>query len=148
MKQSTHHHNDSHLRENGLSTGSDEQSVLSDSSNVFPWARFWTALGMLVLFSSALILILHWNPEPMSDDEERALLRIKNLAELNKANEELLNTYGWIDDAQGILHIPIERAMELEMHSLNDPIYKPQAAYPIAPIDLVPIPAGMPITTK
>ncbi|MFZ4115649.1 MAG: hypothetical protein ACOYK6_02860 [Chthoniobacterales bacterium] len=114
----------------------------------FPWSRFWTALGMLVLFLAALILVLRWNPEPMSDDEERALLRIKNLAELNKANEERLTTYGWVDQAHGVVHIPIERAMELEIKSLNDPKLKPHSVYPIAPIDLVPVPAGMPKNTK
>ena len=118
------------------------------SSCCFPWARFWTALGMLVLFLSALILVLRWNPEPISDDEERAVLRMKNLAELKKANEERLSTYGWIDQAHSIVHIPIAQAMDLVTKSLNDPKRKPHAAYAIAPADLVPVPAGMPAATK
>ena len=127
-----------------LRTANCELPSQRDGSGCFPWARFWTALGMLVLFLSALILVLRWNPEPISDDEERAVLRMKNLTELNKANDERLTTYGWVDQAHSVIHIPIERAMELEMKDLNDPKWKPHAAYAIAPIDLVPVPAGMP----
>lgn len=118
------------------------------SSPCFPWARFWTALGMLVLFASALILVLRWNPEPLSDDEERAILRMKNLAELKQANEERLSSYGWVDQAHNVVHMPITQAMELEMKGLNDPKWKPHPADAIAPIDLVPVQAGMPAAAK
>lgn len=106
-------------------------------------ARFWTTLGMLILFLCAVIVMLRWNPEPINEDAERAILRTKNLIELQKANNELLENYGWKDQAHGILHIPIERAMQLEITTLN--AIKPHAASPIAPIDLVPVPAGMPV---
>jgi len=111
----------------------------------FPWSRFWIALGMLVLFLCALIVLLRWNPEPLNDDAERALLRSKNLKELQQANKERLSSYGWVDHARGILHIPIIRAMELEIAGLNDPKWKPHAVYAIAPMDIVPKPAGMPL---
>ncbi len=103
---------------------------------------------MFILFLAAITLVLLWNPQPASDDDERALLRIKNLTALNKANEEKLTTYGWVDQSQGFLHIPIERAMELEREALNSPSRKPHPVYPIAPIDLLPKPAGMPKTTN
>ncbi len=117
------------------------------SCQCFPWSRFWTAMGMFVLFLCALILVLHWAPEPINDDVERGLLREKNLAELQKANEERLGTYGWVDQAHGVVHIPIVRAMELEIAGLNAPDWKPHAVYAIAPMDLVPVPAGMPATS-
>ena len=115
---------------------------------LFPWSRFWAALGMLILFLCALIVVLRWSPEPSSDDADRALLRVKNLTELQKANEERLNSYGWVDQVHGILHLPIVRAMELEIIELNDPKRKPHAVYAIAPIDLIPVPAGMPLPEK
>lgn len=90
------------------------------------------------------MLLVLWNPEPPNDDAERAVLRMKNLAELHKADQERLNSYGWIDQAHGVTHIPIERAMELELTALNDSKWKPHATYAIAPIDLVPKPAGVP----
>lgn len=110
----------------------------------FPWPQFWTAAGMLVLFACALIFVLKWNPEPQSDDAERALVRVKNLSEMRAADEKMLTSYGWVDQGQGILHLPIKRAMELEVIELNSPARCPKAAYPIAPGDLVPKPARMP----
>lgn len=115
------------------------------SSCCFPWSRLWTALGMFVLFLAAVIVLVLWNPRPLDEDAERAILRAKNLKELREANEKRLNNYGWVDQAKGIVFIPIARAMELEIVSLNDPKWKPHATYPIAPIDLVPKPAGMPV---
>ena len=112
----------------------------------FPWKRLWTTLGMLVLFLCGIIVVLRWNPEPLNDDAERALLRIKNLTELQKANEERLGSYGWVDQVHGILHMPLVRAMELEVAALNDVKAKPHATYAILPIDLVPKPAGMPVS--
>jgi hypothetical protein len=100
---------------------------------------------MLVLFLCGIIVVLRWNPEPLNDDAERALLRIKNLAELQKDNAERLGSYGWVDQAHGVLHIPIDRAMALEVAALNDAQAKPHATYAIAPIDLIPRPAGMPV---
>lgn len=125
-----------------------EKSCSHHSSRCcFPWSRFWTASGMLVLFASALILVLRWNPEPLDEDAERALLRVKNLAELRQSDEKMLTTYGWVDQAHGVVRLPIEKAMELEIKGLNDPQWKPHATYAIAPIDLVPKPAGMPVVT-
>ena len=114
------------------------------SSYCFPWSRLWTALGMFVLFLAAVIVLVLWNPQTLDEDAERAILRTKNLKELQEANDKRLNNYGWVDQAKGIVFIPIARAMELEMVSLNDSKWKPHTAYPIAPIDLVPKPAGMP----
>jgi len=101
---------------------------------------------MFVLFLAAVIVLVLWNPRPLDEDAERAILRTKNLKELQEANDKRLNNYGWVDQAKGIVFIPIARAMELEMVSLNDSKWKkPHATYPIAPIDLVPKPAGMPV---
>lgn len=100
---------------------------------------------MFLLFVSALIVVLRWSSEPLSDDAERALLRVKNLAELRAADEKMLTTYGWVDQTKGIVRLPIKHAMGLEIAELNNPARHPKAAYPIAPIDLVPKPAGMPI---
>ena len=128
-----------------LQTANCELSLPRNNSGngCFPWSRFWTALGMFLLFLCALIVVLQWNPEPLSDDAERALLRSKNLTALQSANKERLESYGWVDQTHGVLHIPITRAMELEVVSLNDPKWKPHAVTAISPIDLVPKPAGV-----
>jgi hypothetical protein len=115
-------------------------------SSLFSWSRLWTLLGLLLLFLAAAIALVLWNPPPLDEDAERALLRAKNLKELRESNEQRLNHYGWIDREKGTLFIPIARAMELEIVSLNSPQWKPHSTYPIAPIDLVPQPSGMPIS--
>lgn len=102
-------------------------------------------MGIFILFLAAVFLLVLWNPKPLDEDAERALLRAKNLKELNEANQKRLNNYGWVDQTKGIVYIPIVQAMKAEIASLNDPQWKPHATYPIAPIDLVPKAAGMPV---
>jgi hypothetical protein len=83
----------------------------------------------IVLGTSVLILLLIavigglWLNRSTSateaEDAERSALRTKNLTELQTADEATLNTYGWNDQAKGVVHIPITKAMELALPSLN-----------------------------
>ena len=45
------------------------------------------------------------------------------LEQLTKANERLLESYGWVDERQGIARIPVERAIEL-LAERGDPALK------------------------
>jgi hypothetical protein len=47
-------------------------------------------------------------PEPRLEQNERLEIKDFRLKE-----EQTLNTYGWVDEKAGVVHIPIERAMEL-----------------------------------
>ena len=47
-------------------------------------------------------------PEPRLETDERTELNDFRLAE-----EQTLNSYGWVDQNAGLVHIPIERAMQL-----------------------------------
>ncbi len=47
-------------------------------------------------------------PEPRLEENERTELKDFRLKE-----EEQLNSYGWVDQKAGTLHIPIDRAMQL-----------------------------------
>jgi hypothetical protein len=47
-------------------------------------------------------------PQPRLESNERLEIREFRLKE-----EEQLNSYGWVEEKAGIVHIPIERAMEL-----------------------------------
>lgn len=38
---------------------------------------------------------------------------VQDLAVMRADEEAFLNRYGWIDQAQGVVHLPIERAMDL-----------------------------------
>ncbi len=47
-------------------------------------------------------------PNPKLEEDERGQLNGIRLTE-----EQTLNSYGWVDEKAGTMHIPIERAMEL-----------------------------------
>lgn len=63
-------------------------------------------------------------PATEIEDEERAATRIKTIDELQTADMETLTTYGWNDRAKGVVRIPITRAMELVIPSLNASVAK------------------------
>lgn len=47
-------------------------------------------------------------PQPRLEEDERT-----ELNDFRYGEEEQLNSYGWVDQSAGIVHIPITRAMEL-----------------------------------
>jgi hypothetical protein len=47
-------------------------------------------------------------PDPRLEENERQEINQFRLQE-----EDTLNSYGWVDQPKGVVHIPIERAMEL-----------------------------------
>lgn len=54
-----------------------------------------------------------------TEDAERSAVRAKNLEELQAADQAALTTYGWNDQAKGVVHIPITKAMELALPAIN-----------------------------
>lgn len=52
--------------------------------------------------------IKHTFPEPRLEEDERA-----ELNGVRGPEEEQLNSYGWVNEKTGTVHIPIERAMQL-----------------------------------
>lgn len=52
--------------------------------------------------------IKHDFPEPRLEEDERL-----ELQDLRGPEDDQLATYGWVDEKAGVVHIPIERAMEL-----------------------------------
>lgn len=47
-------------------------------------------------------------PQPRLEEVER-----QNLDDARIKEEDILNSYGWMDEKAGVVHIPIERAMQL-----------------------------------
>jgi hypothetical protein len=69
---------------------------------------------------------------------------LKNLADLAVENQKTLASYHWVDKEKGIVGVPIDRAMELEIADLS--AKHPHAAGPItlpAPSP-TPAPSGSP----
>jgi hypothetical protein len=52
--------------------------------------------------------IIHTFPEPRLETDER-----NEINSVREHEDEQLNSYGWVDQPAGVVHIPIERAMQL-----------------------------------
>jgi len=81
-----------------------------------------TILSVLVLLLAAVaggLWVSHSGSATDREDQERAAVRTKNLADLRVADQTALTTYVWSDKAKGIIRIPVTRAMELVMPELN-----------------------------
>lgn len=84
-------------------------------------------LGVLILLLAAIAGGLWINSSEtatVSEDSSRAAVRVKNLADLQAADSNALTTYGWNDQSKGIVHIPITKAMELVLPSLQASVNK------------------------
>ena len=68
------------------------------------------------------------NSATETEDATRSFERTKNLAELQAADTATLASYGWNDRANGVVRVPVTRAMELVLPTLN----KAQANGPAA----------------
>ncbi|MFT3780885.1 MAG: hypothetical protein QM790_02645 [Nibricoccus sp.] len=78
-------------------------------------------IGGFVIFG--LILVVAYLPnrpaaiaQGTKTPEERAAI----LREL-RAKEVAGNSYGWVDQSKGVVHVPIERAMQLTLEEINRP---------------------------
>jgi hypothetical protein len=97
------------------------------------------SLIAILIFWVATRLMTAWIPAGSNEEAEKAALREKTLAELRVADEETLQTYGWVNKEKGIVRVPIERAMELVLVDLN--ARKPAPAYPVQAAPAAPAPA-------
>ena len=73
-------------------------------------------------------------------EDSRAQARTEKLKTARADWDKTANSYGWVDKAKGVAHVPIARAMELELADLD--ARKPMPAGPIAP----PAPGTVPVT--
>ena len=90
-------------------------------------ARDRTGLAYVIGILGALLIVaaLVWamqrytQPPPLG--EERVALRKKALAELRAAEATELETYGWVDQAKGVVRLPIAEAMQLTLRNWQTP---------------------------
>lgn len=84
------------------------------------WITPLGALGALLTMAILVgIMVRYTRPEDLN--AKRAAERAKALAELNAQNEEALSTYGWADQAKGLVRLPIRRAMDLTVKQWQEP---------------------------
>lgn len=73
-------------------------------------------------------------------EDQRATTREEKLKTAREDWNKTADSYGWVDKTKGVAHIPIARAMELELADLQ--ARKPAPAGPIA----TPAPAAVPVS--
>lgn len=86
------------------------------------WLTAWFLIvGVGFLALAAISWVGHDGSEPEPLYAAGAEQRRENLRELRQRHEEILNQYGWEDEAKGFVRLPIERAMELMLQEWQDP---------------------------
>ncbi|MCS7063260.1 MAG: hypothetical protein NZM04_04325 [Methylacidiphilales bacterium] len=96
-------------------------------------------LGFLIFGIAAYYLITTERAKNPTFDEKAAQARLERLSKLQEEERLRLHSYGWIDQAAGIVHIPIEKAIPLTVKELSQ---KPVG--PGNPITTPPIPSPPP----
>ena len=77
-------------------------------------------LGSLLIVAALVRAMQHYTqPSPLG--QERIVVRKKALAELRAAEASELKTYGWIDQAKGVVRLPIDEAMKLALRDWQNP---------------------------
>jgi len=73
------------------------------------------------LIVAALVWAMHKYTEPPPLGAGRAAERARALAELRAAEADALNNIGWVDQAKGIVRLPIADAMKIVERSWQNP---------------------------
>ena len=102
-----------------------------------------TGLVMVLLFGGFALFLVSQGQSIPNVEELHAQTRLKNLADLNSENQKILTQYHWVDKTQGVVGIPIDRAMDLVLVQLQS--NKPHPAGPAnlpapAPAQATPTP--------
>ena len=101
-----------------------------------------SVLGSLLIVAALVWAMQHYTqPPPLGED--RVAVRKKALADLRAAEANELEYYGWVDQAKGVVRLPIAEAMRLALREWQKPtaarsnliarVEKATAAAPAAP---------------
>jgi hypothetical protein len=77
-------------------------------------------LGSLLIVA-ALVWAMQRYTQPPPLGEDRIALRKKALVDLRAAEASELESYGWVDQAKGVVRLPINEAMKLALRDWQNP---------------------------
>lgn len=117
----------------------DETLLHPDQPRLLLSAWLW-AVMLFVFFGVIVAITFAAMHRGSTYEAERAGVRVEKLKTAREDWDKTAGSYGWVDKAKGVAHIPIARAMELELTDLQ--ARKPEPAGPIA----TPAPAEAPVT--
>lgn len=84
------------------------------------WVTLAAAIGGFAIFAIILLVAyLPKKPEPLPDGARTPDQRKAALAEMRAKEKSAAATYGWTDQANGVVRIPIERAVQLTREEIN-----------------------------
>jgi hypothetical protein len=96
-------------------------------------STFSTWVGVVLLFAFFAIfalVVIGASPRGSTYEKKRAKARAEKLRTAQSEMMTALTTYGWVDKAKGVAHIPVTEAMKLTVAELAQK--KPATANPIA----------------
>lgn len=81
----------------------------------------WGGLGVIALIAAiaGLAIFLYFINAPKPLNFEIINERKARLADVNAKQNELITQYAWVDQAKGIVRIPVERSMQLTVEELR-----------------------------
>lgn len=96
---------------------------MSDHPSPAP-KNFWVTLAAIIGGFAIFLLILFiaylpQKPAPIPEGSKTPAERAATLAELRANEKSASTTYGWVDQAKGVVRLPTDRAVELTIQELN-----------------------------
>lgn len=81
------------------------------------------AVGFLIasVIFAVLVAVVRSSVTAPDIDAQRAAVRAKDLAEIHTTEQQDLNHAGWVDQARGIVRLPIDTAMQLAAREWQNP---------------------------
>jgi translation initiation factor IF-2 len=120
----------------------DEDTLAHPEQPRFLLSAWLWAVMLFVSFGLIVAIAFGAMSRGSSFEEDRAKTRAEKLKTAQDEWNKTAQSYGWIDKAKGVAHIPVDRAMALELADLQ--ANKPVPAGPI----VTPTPAAAPATTN
>jgi hypothetical protein len=118
----------------------DEDTLAHPEQPRFLLSAWLWAVMLFVFFGVIVAIAFGAMSRGSTYEQDRAKTRAEKLKTAQEEWNKTARSYGWIDKAKGVAHIPIERAMSLELADLQ--AKQPAPAGPIA----TPSPAAAPAT--
>ena len=70
---------------------------------------------------AAIVVKVKWSMPVPAIDADRAVMRVKALAEIRAAENQALNRSGWINQDRGLVRLPISVAMQITEREWQNP---------------------------
>ena len=116
-----------------------DNALLHPDQPRFLFSAWVWAVALFIFFGAIVAISFGAMHRGSTYEADRAKARSEKFETARAAWTKTADTYGWVDQAKGVAHIPVDRAMQLEMADLG--AQKPAAAGPIA----TPEPAAAPV---